>query len=214
MRLRRSAVFLLLGVLFCLATVPVKAQIITAGPDSVRVPVNNAAADTTKGFFLKTWDKPAKAALFSTIVPGLGQAYNNSYWKVPIIWGTGAVLGYFLVENNRNYQDYREALLLRNSGEEDKYYNNERFPSLAADYQYGDQNLKYRRDTYRRWRDMTILLSLVGWGLNVAEAYVHAHMKEFDIGEDLSLRMQPNFIKDPNTPGGISPVITLTLYKK
>lgn len=213
MRQRLSAASLLLGIIFYLTVVPVKAQVITAGPDSVRVPIADTA-NTGPGFFLKTWEKPAKAALFSAVLPGLGQAYNNSYWKVPIVWATGAVLGYFLVDNNSNYQDYREALLIRNRGGEDKYYDNPRFPSLANDYQYGTQNLQYRRDTYRRWRDMTILLSLLGWGLNVAEAYVHAHMKDFDISDDLTIRMQPNLIHNPNTPGGVSPVITLTLYKK
>ncbi|WP_242929356.1 DUF5683 domain-containing protein [Pontibacter vulgaris] len=209
MRLASGIVAILTGLLLQLAPHQTLGQVITAGPDSAVVAVPDTAKQRS-GFFLSKWDKPAKAALLSAILPGAGQVYNGSFWKLPIIYGTGAVLGYFLIDNNNKYQDYRQALITRNSGRQDKYYND---PTFGVQRSNGTSNLRLQRDGYRRNRDLTVLLSVGAWGLNVAEAYVHAHMKDFDVGENLSLRVQPNLQNIPAT-AGLTPGLTLTLYTK
>jgi hypothetical protein len=192
---------------------PARAQVITAGPDSVIVSVPDTATADDNSFFLTKWNRPAKAALFSAIVPGLGQAYNKAYWKLPIVYATGGVLGYFWIDNQNKYQDFREALLLRTDGDEntvDKYENSNIYGVQRSN---GTDNLKRARDFYRRNRDLTILLSIGAYSLQIAEAYVHAHMKEFDISDNLALRVQPDIMRVP-TQLAYTPGLSLTLYTK
>ncbi|MFT2009867.1 DUF5683 domain-containing protein [Pontibacter sp. 13R65] len=192
-----------------------RAQVITQGPDSVLVNVPDAvaAADTSKekGFFLDRWDRPAKAAFYSAILPGLGQAYNKSYWKIPILYAGLGTIGYFLIDHNNNYQEFRTALIERsNEDRTDKYINHQIFGTNNPN---GRANLKRARDQYRRWRDLNVLLAIGVWGLNIAEAHVHAHLKDFDISDDLSLRVQPGLLNTP-IQHGLTPGLTLTLYSR
>ncbi|WP_276495693.1 DUF5683 domain-containing protein [Pontibacter litorisediminis] len=221
MKLKVSAAAWLVGMVLYFAPVQTQGQVITAGPDSVRVPltpVADTAAAERKGFFLSTWDRPAKAALFAAVLPGAGQIYNKSYWKLPIVYGTGAVLTYFFIDNNNNYQDYRKALLQRTDGDPstvDKYANNPDYPSLNVQYgRDAESNLRYRRDYYRRNRDLTVILSAAAYALQIAEAYVHAHLKEFDVGEELALRVQPNLMHLQSQPGSYTPGVSLTLFTR
>lgn len=208
-----------LAILVCIFinTAPVKGQVITAGPDSVKVPVTQPLAtlgpQDDKSFFLDDWGRPAKAALFSAIIPGLGQAYNKAYWKVPVVYATGATLGYFIIINNNTYQDLRTALLIRRDNDPETVDKFSRHPTLGEAYPSGERNLRFNRDTFRRNRDLTILLSVLAYGLNVAEAYVHAHLKEFDVTDDLSLRVEPNLMQVPGTANA-TPAFTLTLTTK
>ncbi len=208
MRLSVAIAFILS---FIFLAAPAKAQLVMVGPDSAIVATPDTADD--KRFFLSKWDKPAKAALFSAIVPGMGQAYNKAYWKMPIVYATGGVLGYFLISHHRNYQDYREALNIRVDGDEttvDKFANSNIFGEQRPN---GEENLRRARDFYRRNRDLTILLSIGAYGLQVAEAYVHAHMKEFDISDELALKVQPNLIQVP-AQATVTPGLSLTLYTR
>lgn len=216
MRLRFGVAAFLLSIFLYFSPASVSGQVVTAGQDSV--PVAVAVPDTAqKRFFLSTWDKPAKAALYSAIIPGAGQVYNKAYWKVPIIYATGAVLGYFLIDNNTKYQDFREALNLRNRDSSDVYINDriygvQNWNNNGVLTPRGTENLRYSRDFYRRNRDLTIMLSVLAWGLNVAEAYVHAHLKDFDVSDDLSLRVQPNLLPVRGSSYSMAPGVTLVLY--
>ncbi|MCC9167580.1 DUF5683 domain-containing protein [Pontibacter harenae] len=217
MRFAGFIVVLLLGLALQLAPTKALAQVITEGQDSTLV-TTTAIPDTTEQnrFFLanlRNLSKPGKAALYSAVLPGLGQAYNKAYWKIPIIYATGAVLGYFLVDNNNKYQDFRQALLIRNDNNAstvDRYADH---PSYGTANPNGATNIRNGRDFYRRNRDLTILISIAAWGLNVAEAYVHAHMKDFDVGENLTLQVQPSLYHIPATTT-LTPSLTLTLYTK
>lgn len=193
--------------------VPAQAQVITAGPDSVLVSTSDTAAVDDNTFFLSKWNRPAKAALFSALFPGLGQAYNKAYWKMPIVYATGGALGYFLISHHNDYQDYRQALIIRLDGDEDtkdKFADSNIFGEQRPN---GADNLRRARDFYRRNRDLTILLSIGAYGLQIAEAYVHAHMKEFDISDELALKVQPNMMQLP-AHGTYVPGLSLTLYTK
>ncbi|GAA4428076.1 hypothetical protein GCM10023188_11930 [Pontibacter saemangeumensis] len=223
MRLNAGLAALLTGFLLYFAPAPAQAQVITEGADSVRVLVPDTL-EGDKGFFLanfkniKNLDRPAKAALWSAVIPGGGQFYNKAYWKIPIVYATGAVLGYFLIDNNTKYQSFRTALLLRSDKDSttvDEYANNPEFPSLNETFG-GDalRNIKFRRDYYRRNRDLTVLLSIGAYALQMAEAYVHAHLKEFDVSDDLALRVQPNLIPVTAATTTMAPALTITLYTR
>ncbi|RNI27990.1 hypothetical protein EFA69_18055 [Rufibacter immobilis] len=187
---------------FALGLTPgAKAQVITATPDSVRVPTTTITTDTAKlppprnvKEAIGWWKKPAQAAFYSAIVPGLGQAYNRSYWKIPLVYATGAVIGYFIYDNNRKYQGFVEAIKLRTDGDPKTVdaYVEEGYYSVGQPNDQGTINLRRSRDFFRKYRDLDIILGILAWGLNVMEAHVDAHLKAFDVSEDLSFKLQPS----------------------
>ena len=214
MRKAPGFIILLVGLALQFLTTKAYGQVITEGPDSVVVltPEVDTVAQEKKFFLsgLKNLDRPGKAALYSAMLPGLGQAYNGAWWKVPIVYATGGVLGYFIIDNNNKYQDFREAVNLRRDNLDDKYKDD---PIYGTQRSNGTQNLRYSRDYYRRNRDLTIILSALAYGMQIAEAYVHAHLRQFDVGDNLSLRVQPDLLQTP-LHRNVSPGLTLTLYTK
>ncbi|SIT76725.1 DUF5683 domain-containing protein [Pontibacter indicus] len=196
-----------------------RAQVVTSGPDSVLVITSEADTAQQKQFFLsgfKNLGRPGRAALFSAVIPGAGQVYNGAWWKVPIIYATGGVLGYFIIDNNNKYQDFRTALNIRTGRSDqfaqvyDAYYDDRIY---GADVQVGTKNLRSSRDFYRRNRDLTIILSVLAYGMQIAEAYVHGHLREFDVSDNLSLRVQPGVFQTP-AANSVTPGLTLTLYTR
>lgn len=125
---------------------------------------------------------PKKAALFSAILPGMGQIANKHYWKLPIIYVGVGVAGYFIVFNSEKHNYYRKLYAGRLNNDP-KY--------LEMDSRLTNENVKYLQDAYRRDLDVTVLLTAVGYGLQIMDAVVFAHLKNFDISEDISLRLKP-----------------------
>lgn len=124
---------------------------------------------------------PKKSALFSAIVPGLGQYYNKQYWKIPVIYALVGTAIYFVNDNLKNYNAYRKEL----AGRQDPNYVWQ-FPQFEQ-----EAPLKSAQDYYRRNLDLTVLLMGVGYTLQVIDAVVFAHLKGFDISEDISIRYRP-----------------------
>lgn len=193
---------------FCMASQKTFAQVVTTGPDSAVV--RTAAEPLVPE--QKGWSKPGKAALFSAVVPGAGQVYNHSYWKVPIIYAAGGVLAYFIQTNHKGYLKYRQAIAVRqdtiasNDVDEftEKLTNHTKAEAISA--------LRRGRDTYRRWRDYTVLYSVLAYGLNVTEAYVHAHLKGFDITDELTMRVQPDVIF--TSANSVTPAFSISINLK
>jgi hypothetical protein len=104
---------------------------------------------------------PWGAVLRSAIVPGLGQIYNESYWKAPVIWGVTGWLVYNWVDNNNLYKENRNIFALT-----------------------GDDFFKRRRDFYRDQRDNFAIYILLTYFLNLVDAYVDAHLFDFSVKED------------------------------
>jgi hypothetical protein len=181
-----------------------KAQVITAGPDSARVAAAAVQeADSSKWKPFNTWSRPAKAAFYSAVLPGLGQAYNKSYWKIPLVYATGAVIGFFIYDNNKKYQGFAQALRLRTDGDPTTIDAYATTTGVYRDNQPNNQgsiNLQRTRDFHRKYRDLDIILGVLAWGLNIMEAHVHAHLKAFDVGEDLSFQMRPHLQPLAGTP--------------
>lgn len=143
---------------------------------------------------------PKKAAWMSAALPGLGQAYNKKYWKIPIIYSGFAAFGYLGVRNNNLYHKYRDAYLSRLD------------TSASNDLmlQYTSENLRYIKNIYWKDRDLTIILAAAFYILNIIDATVDAHLFYFDINKDLSLKIMPNLeirdysISSPNSNIGLS----------
>lgn len=126
---------------------------------------------------------PAKrATTLAMIFPGAGQFYNKSYWKVPIVIGAFATMGYVIDFNSRGYKRFREAYNLFEEGKDEF---GGRYPQSTL------QNL---RDSYRRNRDLSIILTCALYVLSVVEAHVDAYMKDYDISDDLTMRVEPTLI--------------------
>ena len=134
--------------------------------------------------------KPKKAALYSAILPGAGQIYNRQAWKAPIIYAGMGASFYFLVQNTNEYRRYRRAYLAVVDSD----------PSTINEFQgrYGAPDLETLRDTYRRYLDMTVLVTTLGYTIQVLDALVYAHLRGFDVSEDISLRLGP-----VQQPGGV-----------
>jgi hypothetical protein len=140
---------------------------------------------------------PKRATIYSAILPGLGQAYNKKYWKIPIIYVGFGTIGYFIGWNNSNYNTYK--LAYSDLTDEDpatdsyldldatQYYDLEN----QTDYNNFKSGLSKQSDYFRRNRDL-LIISMVGfYGLNLIDASVDAHLFDFDISEELTLNWQP-----------------------
>jgi hypothetical protein len=134
---------------------------------------------------------PKKAGLYSAIIPGLGQAYNRNYWKVPVVLVGIGVAGYFYRENYNDYQDYRKAYISRIGVDNPAYWTDE----FNTRYDK-TQLLQYQNDA-KKYLDMTVLFSGIGYALVVLDAVTSAHLKNFDISRDISMKVSPVVV-----PGG------------
>lgn len=137
---------------------------------------------------------PRKATLLSALIPGAGQVYNGKIWKVPILYAGFMTDIYFINFNNKRYETFREALFAFDAGESNQ------FPSLNRN------SLVRNVDYWRQNRDMTILLLVGIYALNLIDANVDAHLSGFDISDDLSLKIEPGAtgISAATSPYGIT----------
>lgn len=125
---------------------------------------------------------PAKAAFYSAVLPGLGQAYNGRYWKIPLVYagiGTGV---YFYINNNKEWNRYRDAYKARLAGKEDEF--GDRITTDA---------LIRAQEFYRKNKEMSILVIAGFYALNIIDANVDAHLQQFNVNEDLSLKPKMEF---------------------
>jgi len=130
---------------------------------------------------------PQKAISYSAILPGLGQAYNNKYWKIPIIYGAGGALIYYINYNHQKYKKFRDAYM-NNSGQE----------QVLIDGRYYSYTILPRgRDYYRKYRDYCVLGFAAIYALNIIDALVDAHFFYYDVSDDLSMQIKPALIHDP-----------------
>lgn len=141
---------------------------------------------------------PSKAAFYSAVIPGLGQIYNKRYWKVPIVWGVigGAIYGY--VWNDNQYQRFRTAFKRRQAGFiDDEFY--DPFNGVGLIPRLSQEALQSEQEARQRDRDLWLLASIGMYVLNIVDANVDAHLKQFNVDEDLSFDMQPFLDVDPVT---------------
>jgi len=151
---------------------------------------------------------PKVAARRSAIIPGWGQAYNKKYWKIPIIYAGLGVTGYIFVNNIKIYKEYKFAYSARIKAEP---------PTLdSTDYHQLDDiykvlspnSIRSARDEFRRYVDYSALIFILLWGLNVVDAAVDAHLKNFDVSPDLSLQFKAGY-SDMARTNGVSLVLKI-----
>jgi hypothetical protein len=176
---------MVIGMLF--AGTALHAQVLPT--DSTKIAITQPAAEKIHS--------PKKAAIYSAILPGLGQAYNRKFIKIPLVYiGFGAI-GYFIDWNNDNYQLNRTAYIhLTDDNDETNS-----FIKIAEQYGYDLNNatsrsnfkdgLIKRQDYYRRNRDLLFITMFGFYGLNIIDASVDAHLFQFNVNDDLTLNWQP-----------------------
>ena len=150
---------------------------------------------------------PKVAARRSAIIPGWGQAYNKKYWKIPIIYAGLGVTGYIFVNNIKIYKEYKFAYSARIKAEPPTKDSTD-YHQLDEIYKVLSPNsIRSARDEFRRYVDYSALVFILLWGLNVVDAAVDAHLKNFDVSPDLSLQIRPGY-SDMARTNGVSLVLT------
>lgn len=146
---------------------------------------------------------PRKALLYAAIVPGLGQIYNKKYWKLPLVYGGFIAIGYGIDFYQKGYNKYKKEL----------FYNLENGYTEDNDIRPGDYytTANYRRivDQYKRQRDLMIILMGGMYLLQIVDAHVDAHLKEFDLNPNLQVSIQPTIEQSPllGRQSGVSLII-------
>lgn len=121
--------------------------------------------------------RPSKAAFYSAILPGAGQFYNKKYWKIPIVWGAIGTGVYFYLRNDKQYDRYRDAYKRRLAGfTDDEFYN-----------VISDDGLINAQEQFRRNKEVSLLVTIGLYALNIIDANVDAHLLQFNVDENLSL---------------------------
>ena len=120
---------------------------------------------------------PAKAAFYSAILPGLGQAYNRKYWKIPVIYaalGTGI---YFYIDNTKEYKRYRDAYKSRLAG-----FKDDEFYGVVT-----DDGLRNAQESLNNNREISLFVTIGIYVLNIIDANVDAHLLQYNVDDNLSL---------------------------
>jgi hypothetical protein len=136
----------------------------------------------------KLYSGPRKASIMSALVPGLGQVYNRKYWKVPIVYAGLGGFGYMFYYNNSQYNDFRKAVIAANDNNPNTTYDSLR---------YSPAQLKTLKDYYKKYRDFSIFGLGIIYLINIIDANVDAHLRTFDVSDNLSLRVEPWYMVNP-----------------
>ncbi|MBQ1589023.1 MAG: hypothetical protein II081_08240 [Prevotella sp.] len=151
----------------------------------------------------KTWrPNPKKALWLAIVIPGAGQIYNRKYWKLPIVYGGFVGCAYAMRWNNMMYKDYSQAYIdLTDDDPNTKSY--ERFQQFSnritdANIKRYQELFKNRKNRFRRWRDLSFFVMCGVYAISIIDAYVDASLSEFDISDDLTMRVAPTIINNKN----------------
>ncbi len=131
---------------------------------------------------------PSRAAMLSATLPGLGQIYNGRYWKVPVIYAGFGTLIYFIDFNSSNYDKWRQAWIARVDGN----------PHTVDDFPlHSTEVIERAMNYYRRNLEINYMIAGALYLLNILDASVDAHLMNFDVGENLSMGIQPGLMPTP-----------------
>jgi len=154
-----------------------------------------AAKDTIQKKKTETIHSPRKATIYSAVLPGLGQIYNRKYWKVPLVYGGFAALGYFINFNNAEYVKFRQAYsdIIDDDPNTISYTRLNVNPGFLEPDKIGQftESLRGAKDYWRRNRDLVVIGTAVFYAVNIIDASVDAHFFNFDISDDLTINWVP-----------------------
>ncbi|MGY2131763.1 DUF5683 domain-containing protein [Hymenobacter sp. HD11105] len=185
-----------------------QAQVVTTGPDSVQVSTP-AVADTTRRterLFGLHLTRPAKAAMLSAMVPGAGQIYNRKYWKLPLVYGalgTALTVEFYYQDL---FREFRLGYAARTDGDPATIDTGPRSSLIEL-----DANVQRGVIIFRRKRDLWIAYSAVAYAIGVVDALVDAHLRDFDVSDDLSLRVEPTLLYMPTAQPTAGVALSLNL---
>ncbi|WP_236640877.1 DUF5683 domain-containing protein [Flagellimonas alvinocaridis] len=140
---------------------------------------------------------PSKAAFYSAVLPGLGQIYNKRYWKAPIVWGALGTAIYTYSFNNTEYRSARNAFKRRLAG-----FTDDEFYDLNGDGEgpdVSDEALQDAQERTQRSRDLSLVITLVLYTLNIIDANVDAHLKQYNVDDNLVVDFKPYLDMNPFT---------------
>lgn len=156
--------------------------------DTITVPPATASVDTLLANY-KSRSSPRRAAFYSAVLPGLGQIYNRQYWKLPLVYAAVGISTGVFIFNMDKYTEFRNAYRVRVA--------NANNPEFIDPYpRYSGEDLKYLRDAYRQYVDYSVLVFVAAYALQIVDATVFAHLRQFDISDDLSMRVAPTIINN------------------
>ena len=131
---------------------------------------------------------PGRATMYSALLPGLGQIYNGELFKVPIYWGGLLVSSHLLVKYNTNYKRFKRIHNEATSTD----------PEISGNVPINGETAKWYRDVYRRYRDYSIVATVLVYALQVLDANVFAYMHDFEVTDDISMNIEPALISPYN----------------
>ncbi len=140
---------------------------------------------------------PSKAAFYSAILPGLGQIYNKRYWKVPIVYGAIGTGIYVYSINNTEYRKARDAFKRRRAGFTDDEFYDINGDGVGPDI--SSEALQDAQEARQRDRDLALVITIALYALNIIDANVDAHLKQYNVDDDLSLDFKPYLDLNPWT---------------
>jgi len=163
--------------------------LVVAQKDTLQIKNNqDTIVETQKNYKEYNPLAPAKAAFYSAILPGLGQAYNGKYWKIPIAYAGLGVGIYFYLDNDKQYDRYRNAYKSRLAGsKDDEFYVDTNNPRVSTD------GLIRAQKFYQRNKEVSLLVTAGIYILNIIDANVDAHLQQFNVNEDLSFKPAVNY---------------------
>ena len=127
--------------------------------------------------------RPARSAFYSAVLPGLGQAYNRKYWKIPIVYGAIGTALYFYFDNDKIYDRYRYAYKRRLAGfTDDEFYGPNEVPFISQDALIRAQR------ALKRNKEVSMLITVGMYVLNIIDANVDAHLLQYNIDDNLSFQ--------------------------
>lgn len=139
---------------------------------------------------------PKKSGLYAAILPGLGQLYNRQYWKIGVVYAALGVGTGFIIYNNKEYKYWKKIYVGRLSHDAD---------AMNQETYLSDNQVKMQQDFFRKNMDMSILLTGLGYALQIIDAIVFAHLRDFDISPDISIKIKPVML--PQSGAGIGLVV-------
>jgi len=141
---------------------------------------------------------PKKATLLSVALPGAGQFYNRSYWKIPIIYAGFGALVYAADFNQGEYK--RFGTYYKQATDDD--------PNTVSEFPGTPDQLRQKRNYYKKYRDLSLIGMAGLYALQIVDAHVDAHLTMFDISDDISMRWSPSitpqFSSNQRLSGGLS----------
>ncbi len=139
-------------------------------------------------FKSETEPLPGRATIYSILLPGLGQIYNGELFKVPIYWGGLLVSTHLWLNNNNNYKRFKRIHNQATSPD----------PEVSSKVPINGETAKWYRDVYRRYRDYSIVATVLVYLLQVIDANVFAYMHDFEVTDDISMNIEPALISPYN----------------